>query len=228
MTEPLLSDEVWARIEPLFPIGSPWIGMHARLPDRVVLTGILFVLKTGIPWEDLTAEMGYGTGMTCRGRLQEWNEVGIWERLHPVLSQELRYAGEFDWARAAIDGTPLTPKAGASTPADLRSAQVERARELHLRAEEMHRLRVIEGWSLHEIADIFGVSSERVRQILENRFGVTGVPPAAQARRVIRRETKRAAQRRRPIAEAFGALRGQIEMADDFNELPADFAKHLR
>lgn len=37
-----------------------------------------------------------------------------------------------------------------------------------------------------------------------------------------------AIQQRRPISEAFGALRGRIELADDFDELPDEFIEHFR
>ncbi len=69
------------------------------------LTGSLFVLKTGIPWEDLPAEMGCGSGMTCWRRLRDWNEAGVWPRLHQVLLGRLDDAHLINWTRAAIDST---------------------------------------------------------------------------------------------------------------------------
>ena len=72
-------DEVWEVIEPLLPKWTPSPkGGHPRLDDRKSLTGILFVLKTCIPWEDLPAEMGCGCGMTCWRRLHAWQEHGVW------------------------------------------------------------------------------------------------------------------------------------------------------
>ena len=79
--------------------------------------GIIFVLKTGIPWEHLPQEMDCGSGMTCWRRLQEWNEAGVWERLHHVLLDELQDAGQLDWTRAVIDSSHVRAKGGASTPA---------------------------------------------------------------------------------------------------------------
>src|SRR5215831_8258371 len=54
---------------PLFPMNFRYPG-RKPVDDRKALTGILFVLKTGIPWEDLPVEMGCGCGMTCWRRLQ--------------------------------------------------------------------------------------------------------------------------------------------------------------
>ena len=94
MAKPLLPDELWAIIEPLLP---PPKVRRFRYPgrkpidDRKALTGILFVLKTGIPWEDLPVEMGCGCGMTCWRRLQRWQQEGIWFRLHHVLVED-RYS----------------------------------------------------------------------------------------------------------------------------------------
>jgi len=88
-----------------------------RLPDRQVLCGILFVLHTGIQWEYLPQELGFGSGMTCWRRLEEWNRAGVWRKLHEVLLAELHMAGQLDWERAVIDSSHVRaarrgPKAG--------------------------------------------------------------------------------------------------------------------
>jgi transposase len=75
------------------------------LDDRTVLCGILFVLHTGIQWEYLPQELGFGSGMTCWRRLDEWNRAGVWQRLHELLLAELQGAGKLDWARAVIDSS---------------------------------------------------------------------------------------------------------------------------
>jgi transposase len=69
------------------------------------LTGILFVLRTGIPWEYLPQEMGCGCGMTCWRRLRDWQAVGVWEQVHRVLLDELGLADAIDWSRAALDSS---------------------------------------------------------------------------------------------------------------------------
>lgn len=69
----LVSDELWAVIEPLLPTIRPRRkGGRPRVSDRATLAGILFVLLTGIPWERLPQEMGCGSGVTCWRRLRDW------------------------------------------------------------------------------------------------------------------------------------------------------------
>ena len=78
MAKPLVSDELWAIVEPLIPKVERRYRFpgRKRIDDRSVLTGILFVLQTGIPWEYLPKEMGCGSGMTCWRRLKEWQGRG--------------------------------------------------------------------------------------------------------------------------------------------------------
>jgi transposase len=108
MAKLLVSDELWQRLEPLLPPSKP---RRFRFPGRKpldyrnVLSGILFVLKTGINWEDLPAELGWGCGKTCKEYLKAWQRAGIWQRLHAVLLSELREADQIDWSRAAADST---------------------------------------------------------------------------------------------------------------------------
>ena len=68
MAKPLVTDELWEVIEPLLPEELPKPkGGRPRVSDRATLAGIIFVLKSGIPWEMLPQEMGCGCGMTCSG-----------------------------------------------------------------------------------------------------------------------------------------------------------------
>src|SRR6476620_5221320 len=103
MAKPLVPDDLWNLIQPLLPPHKPRrfrFPGRKRLDDRKALTGIIFVLKTGIPWEDLPQEMGCGSGMTCWRRLQEWQQAGVWPRLVQVLLERLDGAGKIDWSRA--------------------------------------------------------------------------------------------------------------------------------
>jgi transposase len=108
MAKPLVPDELWELIRPLLPPPKPRRFRYpGRKPigDREALTGILFVLKTGIPWEDLPAEMGCGCGMSCWRRLHDWQKAGVWYALHQILLSKLDHAGKIDWSRAAVDAT---------------------------------------------------------------------------------------------------------------------------
>src|SRR6266702_3520056 len=104
---------------------APPLPGRKRLDDRKVLTGILFVLQTGIPWEYLPQEMGCGSGMTCWRRLREWQEAGVWQRLHELLLAKLNEADRIDWSRAAIDSSHVRAFGGAAKPA--RAPSIARA-----------------------------------------------------------------------------------------------------
>ncbi len=116
MAKVLVSDELWEQIEPLLPPEAPKPkGGRPRIPARQVLAGILFVLKTGIPWEDLPQEMGCGSGMTCWRRLQDWQEAGVWDDLHRLLLERLHKAGRIDWSRAVVDSASLRAVLGGTS-----------------------------------------------------------------------------------------------------------------
>ena len=105
MAKQLVSDELWSVVQPLLPPkpAHPEGGHPFTVPDRAALTGIIFVLKTGIPWEYLPQEMGCGSGMTCWRRLRDWQQAGVWARMHRVLLQRLAAADRIDWGRASAD-----------------------------------------------------------------------------------------------------------------------------
>jgi transposase len=113
MAKELVTDELWETIESLLPPEpSKPQGGRPRIDNRAVLTGIVFVLKSGIPWEMLPKEMGCGSGMTCWRRLKEWHEAGVWERLHRVLLDRLGEADQIEWERASSIRPPSPPKGG--------------------------------------------------------------------------------------------------------------------
>jgi transposase len=102
-----VNDELLAVIEPLLPKVERRSRYPARkrLDDRLVLQGILFVLHTGISWEHLPQELGFGSGMTCWRRLAEWHEAGVWQRLHEVLLAKLQAADAPDFSHAVVDSS---------------------------------------------------------------------------------------------------------------------------
>lgn len=124
-----MSDQLWAVAEPLLPKrraqpkgGRPWID------DRATLTGILFVLRSGIPWRMLPIEMGCGSGVTCWRRLREWQRRGVWKKLHRALLEQLAAADHIDWSRAAVDSRSLAAKKGDARSAGTPQTRANRAR----------------------------------------------------------------------------------------------------
>ena len=110
MAKTLVDDRLWSQIAPLLP---PPKRRRRRYPgrkpfdNRQVLTGILFVLKTGIPWEYLPTELGCGVGMTCWRRLHAWQRTGVWTKLHRVVLAQLQAADQLDWSRSIVDSSSI-------------------------------------------------------------------------------------------------------------------------
>src|SRR5918996_2663686 len=118
MAKPIVSDELWNVVAPLLPPEPPKPkGGRPRLSDRAALAGIIFVLKSGIPWEMLPQELGCGSGMTCWRRLRDWQAAGVWDRLHQTLLDRLGEADRLDWSRASLDSASIPAKRGANSPA---------------------------------------------------------------------------------------------------------------
>ena len=125
-----VSKELWRQLQPLIPAFTPSVKGGARkltVSDEVALNGILFVLQTGIPWEDLPQALGYGSGMTCWRRLRDWNANGVWQKLHLAMLVRLREHDQIDWSRASIDGSSVPSprgvrKRGPTPPIEASSA----------------------------------------------------------------------------------------------------------
>src|ERR671932_996463 len=129
MPKPLVTDDLWTVVEPLLPEQPPKPkGGRPRVNDRAALTGILFVLKTGIPWEMLPQEMGCGSGMTCWRRLRSWQQAGVWHRLHQTLLHRLGERDGIDWSRASVDSATVRAKGAAKRPARIRRIAANPAR----------------------------------------------------------------------------------------------------
>ena len=137
MAKELVTAELWEVIEPLLPEEPPKPnGGRPRIDDRAALTGILFVLKSGIPWEMLPQEMGCGSGMTCWRRLKEWHEAGVWEELHRTLLDRLGKVDQIDWERASLDSASVPAPGGAQRQARIRRIRANRARSAMLWSTE--------------------------------------------------------------------------------------------
>jgi transposase len=143
MAKELVTDEMWETIEPLLPPEPPKPqGGRPRIDNRAALTGIIFVLKSGIPWEMLPQEMGCGSGMSCWRRLKEWQEAGVWVELHRALLERLGEAEQIDWERASLDSASIPAKRGGQKPDRIRQIREKQARSATLfRTEEASRWR---------------------------------------------------------------------------------------
>jgi transposase len=105
----MLSEALWNIIEPLLPKKRRrrrYPG-RKRIDDRKCLCAILFVLKTGIPWEQLPQELGWGSGMTAWRRLRDWQRQGVWAKIHAAVLAHLQAADQIDWSRAVIDSASV-------------------------------------------------------------------------------------------------------------------------
>ena len=140
MAKPLLTDEMWEVVEPVLPPPKPRRQRYPGrkpLDNRKALTGILFVLKTGIGWEDLPQELGCGCGMTCWRRLRDWHAAGVWTQLHQLLLSLLQDEHKIDWSRALVDSSSVRAVFGGSKQAPIRRIAPKRA--LNITSSPMHK-----------------------------------------------------------------------------------------
>ena len=117
MAKQLVPDELWTIIDPLLPPepSKPNDG-RPRVLVRAALAGIMYVLKSGIPWGMLPKGLGFGSGVTCWRRLRDWQKAGVWRELHRALLNELGKAGLIDWSRASVDSATVPAKRGEQGP----------------------------------------------------------------------------------------------------------------
>lgn len=118
MADELVRDELWKIVQPLLPESTSRLRGRGRprSSDRAAFAGIVYVLKSGIPWRMLPSEFGC-SGVTCWRRLREWKQAGVFKRLQQVLLDRLGKAGRIDWSRASLDSASIPAKKGAKKPA---------------------------------------------------------------------------------------------------------------
>src|SRR5512142_1984248 len=118
MAKKRVSKALWNAIAPLLPEHEPSPkGGRPPVPDRACLEGIIFVLKTGMPWQMLPTELGYGSGSTCWRRFRAWTQSGVWPELHRRLVRVLGRRGRINLGRAVIDSASMRALKGGRTPA---------------------------------------------------------------------------------------------------------------
>jgi transposase len=109
----LVPDDLWQAIQPLLPTPPRRYGYRRRVDDRAALGGIVYQLRTGVPWRLPAGELGCGSPVTCWRRLRDWQRAGVW-RLHQVLLDQLGRQGRLDWSRASLESMSVRAKRGAA------------------------------------------------------------------------------------------------------------------
>ena len=123
VVDEVVTDALWVRLEPLIPVPQRRFRHpgRRRSSDRAALEGILFVARTGIGWNQLPTALFGASGATCRRRLAEWQEAGVWQQLHEQVLVELRSAGKLDLSIALVDASHLRALKGGTMSAPARS-----------------------------------------------------------------------------------------------------------
>lgn len=108
-------DDLWAEMKPLLPPLKPKKKPgRPRVPDRVVLDGILYVLRTGCQWKAVPKE--FNSGSTCHLRFSEWVKVGVFTKLWDILLHRYDELKEIDWKWQSLDSaTGKAPLGGEET-----------------------------------------------------------------------------------------------------------------
>ena len=120
----LVPDCLWFEVQPLLPPERPkLLGGRPRVSDRACLMGIVYVLRTGMPWRFVPAELGCGSGVTCWRRLRDWTRAGVWPRIHEKLLDRLGRAGGIDASLAVMDSASVRAVSGGRTPGRHGNAQ---------------------------------------------------------------------------------------------------------
>jgi transposase len=112
----LLPDPLWDLVEPFLPTPPHRPkGGWPRVSDHACLTAILFVRRSGIPWQMLPQELGCGSGMTCWRRVRDWQRAGVWDLIHFALLDWLARDDQIDWSRAVVDSCSIRADGGDQT-----------------------------------------------------------------------------------------------------------------
>jgi transposase len=183
MSEPLLSEQLWQRIEPLLPKHKQGRNVQyaGRKPvdARKVMTGIVFVLKTGVPWKSLPATSDFPSGHTCRRRLLEWDRKGVWRRLWQSILSELQAEGKLSWERGVVDSSSVRAGHGGEKTG---KSPVDRSK-----LGSKHHL-LVEGGGIPLAVSLTGANRHDITQLLNL---VESIPSVKGRRGRPRRKPKR-------------------------------------
>lgn len=125
-----MSDELWGHLEPLL-VDPPRRFHHPgrrRYPARACLEGLLFLLYTGLPYTQMPREDDLPSGETCRRRLMEWIDAGVWDHAFALMVERLDKHKAIDWSRVVVDAVTIDAKKGATKSAGAPSTVGNRRR----------------------------------------------------------------------------------------------------
>jgi transposase len=183
MSESLLFDQLWQRLEPLLPKKKQRRNVQyagrKRAEGRKVLSGIIFVLKTGVPWKSLPATSDFPSGHTCRRSLLEWDKRGVWRRLWQGLLADLQAEGRLDWERGVVDSSSVRAGHGGEKTG---KSPVDRGK-----LGSKHHL-LVEGRGVPRSISLTGANRHDITQLLNL---VESIPPVKGRRGRPRRKPKR-------------------------------------
>ena len=113
-----VSNQLWKQIQPIIPAPPPKKKTgRPRVNDRIVLDGILYVLRTGCQWKQVPKE--FSSGSTVHARFSEWVRAGVFAQMWALLLQEYDVLHGIDWEWQSMDGAlgkaPGVPKKGHRT-----------------------------------------------------------------------------------------------------------------
>jgi len=104
MARDILTDEQWERLRTVLPPQKSKTGRPAK-DHRLVVNGMLWILRTGAPWRDLPQD--YGPWQTCSTRFYRWVKAGAWEHVLAELQRQADQHGDLDWSLHHVDGTMI-------------------------------------------------------------------------------------------------------------------------
>ena len=122
MAEALVPDAMWEFVRQDLPAESRpgHRGGRPAIDNRRTLAGIMFVLKYGVPWQAIPAELGCGSGSTCWRRFRQWTEAGVWQKIHARLIEAMVERHVIDSCLLIIDSASVRALLGGSTPGPTR------------------------------------------------------------------------------------------------------------
>ena len=113
-------DDLWNLIEPLLPpVKPPGTPGRTPVPNRTVLNGILYILRTGCQWKMIPRE--YSSKSTCHLRFQSWVRAGVFEQVWRVCLKHYDELRGIDWRFQLMDSATVSaPVKGGIKPAPTR------------------------------------------------------------------------------------------------------------